>query len=725
MANDIRTLYPSRVNSATSEMPFGSIKNESISGANDGTPLTAEWGNDFEALKQAALTGAGASPSGVTDTALASQVYNALKDHSTDLNRNAVGAHDAIYTRYYNSVSAMRAGAAALASAGLTDIPLQWHGYFSAFDGGGNTGVLKTGDSSSLVDNGGSIFVITSDPVNGVWVEAKIRATLNIFKFGMMGVDADTDTAALKAAVAAHPTGELFFPYPIAYGSYKLNDDVEIPISLSLIGEGPDTPFITEAGGFASGYVFLKNTTDGTDGVVAFPNMRTGAFKNMMFTSHSNALSFSAFSGSPEYDTLTLINFKQSIVGSSQYNDQPKISRILCYQYSDSGFYQIDIGNLGDSLELNQVHCPNIGDNPLTPQKSIRIEGGRASISRSLLGDVYLNRMLGSSFVEACSMDGGKFYLDKSHIEIRDTGVSALDDSEVFQFINDGVNNFKAKLKNITVSHNIQRDLYDPFEYDIRTANNYQVDIENVSRNVGTTADTSSKQQFGVKIRDESLIDLSAFNRMSHFYSNRSKISDQRLIDDSVSLPVDSVALSYMTAIGAYATAVFNGATDTYYYKAQLLWDSVRLAGRNDNASELSIAAVNGGSAVALTVGTSAYPRPCTIRLYRGTSSGSYDSVVDIPVVSASVFVDMGPTVSGFAWESRAAGPIDTITSLACSGFSINMGICELLATALPASGVWKRHDKVRIAPVAGSAYSYVNTVDGTPVWKTETTLAV
>lgn len=154
MSNDIRTLYPGRTNPADANYPFGSIKNESVPGANDGTPLTAEWGNDFEALKQAALSGAGESPNGTTDTAIASQVYNALKDHSTDLNRNAVGAHDQIYRRQDATLAQLAAGEYAVGSklrfaelagaefdvvAGGTP-----NGYDIRDAGGGNTAVLNT-----------------------------------------------------------------------------------------------------------------------------------------------------------------------------------------------------------------------------------------------------------------------------------------------------------------------------------------------------------------------------------------------------------------------------------------------------------------------------------------------------------------------------------------------------------------------------------------------------
>lgn len=93
MSNDIRTLYPGRINPADADYPFGSIKNESVPGANDGTPLTAEWGNDPEALKQAALYEAGEVPNGTTDTAKDSQILNAIKKNTATVADIATGRY--------------------------------------------------------------------------------------------------------------------------------------------------------------------------------------------------------------------------------------------------------------------------------------------------------------------------------------------------------------------------------------------------------------------------------------------------------------------------------------------------------------------------------------------------------------------------------------------------------------------------------------------------------
>ena len=47
MINLEQTFSP-RVNPADANYPFGSIKDNTSPGANDGTPLSAVWGNDGE-----------------------------------------------------------------------------------------------------------------------------------------------------------------------------------------------------------------------------------------------------------------------------------------------------------------------------------------------------------------------------------------------------------------------------------------------------------------------------------------------------------------------------------------------------------------------------------------------------------------------------------------------------------------------------------------------------
>ena len=63
----------------TTDYPLGSIKNDSVPGADDGTPLEKDWGNNVEGFHQALMVEAALTASGTPDTAVASQLLEAVK----------------------------------------------------------------------------------------------------------------------------------------------------------------------------------------------------------------------------------------------------------------------------------------------------------------------------------------------------------------------------------------------------------------------------------------------------------------------------------------------------------------------------------------------------------------------------------------------------------------------------------------------------------------------
>ena len=78
MAIKIYEKFSPRANPADTNYPNGSIKNESVPGAKDGTPLDAAWGNDYAGFDAALLSKAGIVPNGSPDTAVNSQRLDAL-----------------------------------------------------------------------------------------------------------------------------------------------------------------------------------------------------------------------------------------------------------------------------------------------------------------------------------------------------------------------------------------------------------------------------------------------------------------------------------------------------------------------------------------------------------------------------------------------------------------------------------------------------------------------
>lgn len=79
MAIKIYEKFAPRANPADGDYPYGSIKNESVPGAKDGTPLDAAWGNDMVGFTDALLAEAGIVPSGLADTVNNSQRVDAIR----------------------------------------------------------------------------------------------------------------------------------------------------------------------------------------------------------------------------------------------------------------------------------------------------------------------------------------------------------------------------------------------------------------------------------------------------------------------------------------------------------------------------------------------------------------------------------------------------------------------------------------------------------------------
>jgi len=71
--------YSPRANVPDSNYPLGSIKNESVPGADDGTPLEKDWGNNIEGFHQALLSEAGIVADGQVEKVGSSQLLAAVK----------------------------------------------------------------------------------------------------------------------------------------------------------------------------------------------------------------------------------------------------------------------------------------------------------------------------------------------------------------------------------------------------------------------------------------------------------------------------------------------------------------------------------------------------------------------------------------------------------------------------------------------------------------------
>lgn len=188
MAIKIYEKFAPFANPADSNYPTGSIKNDSIPGAEDGTPLDADWANDYAGFDAALLAEAGITPSGSADTVLVSQRVNAMKTLfkvTTDSYQTATANANGIINKVGQKFST---------GAGL------W-----------KTVTLVT--STAIANTSPQLYAI---PLNGVWFD----------DFGADPTLATDNHAKYELCLSVTPAGDT-----IRYGngSYLIGDNIVHP----------------------------------------------------------------------------------------------------------------------------------------------------------------------------------------------------------------------------------------------------------------------------------------------------------------------------------------------------------------------------------------------------------------------------------------------------------------------------------------------------------------
>lgn len=91
--------FSGRVTAADANYPYGSSKNETSPGANDGTPYNKQRADDLLGFMQALLSQAGIVPSGSADTAVASQYVDAIRSIINGEDAATLGGQNGAYYR--------------------------------------------------------------------------------------------------------------------------------------------------------------------------------------------------------------------------------------------------------------------------------------------------------------------------------------------------------------------------------------------------------------------------------------------------------------------------------------------------------------------------------------------------------------------------------------------------------------------------------------------------
>jgi hypothetical protein len=581
---------------------------------------------------------------------------------------------------------------AAKASATLTDGQgIFILGYYAANDGGG--GAYRYEASNSDTANNGTIIALDTLPGRLVHTRTTVVTTKT---YGAVLDGVVDDTAAVQAFIDSENTTVEFS------GKMGISSTIKGKVGISIIGKGPDCEIIPMAGGtFTNGFMFYLNTNDGSTVIEELPAKIVGELSGFHVNNAVNSIAglrFALFHGGYQFKNIMLTRMSQFVSKMKFYADFITIEHCHYRQPQDqSTYYAVDLGSgLGDASCIKKVDFPEHNGNET---KGIRLsQAFNCNINNVLNGEHYIENSKGVSWANDHN-EGGHITVDRSSVDFYGgTHYNGSDATPPVKLVDTGQDG--------TVRHNVtftNRKFVvmsggegNPGSKDVWVHPKYNVSFKDCHRFISQNGVISKSAIHGILIADSSGVDIDDFNNYSHICSRDSRVEAEHVhaftkIDNRSAGAIDGIAASSTTT----SDWTFSGSTDTYYYKAQLFLDPVRLLGKTGGV-EFSQALTNGGDAAILLVSLGDYTTNCMMRVYRGTATGSYDQCVNVPLVSVRSLVDEGNTLNSFPWISRIAGPEDTINQSFDESLTYSNGtvVAEIVGS-LPTVGVFKRGDQL------------------------------
>ncbi len=560
-------------------------------------------------------------------------------------------------------------------------------GYFEKNDGGMSTYKIRKVTNEDIIDEA-SIISLND---NTLVAELIPTNPLNIKVFGVKEDDSTDDSDNIQKAfdyIGNHLNIELIGNRSFAKITKTLKLKVYSKINQLWIK--------AYSGSYSNSYVLYVNANSILNGwQVSYP-LYEGYIKNCKFTNVTDTdLNCIYNYSNSEFSDIIFNNFNKAFNSYDGYLDGYKLQRITNQEPRGSD-YCIHLGYLGDQVVIDSLHLLSATNESYPNQ--LNIAGGHNGI---ILNNIIVHGVI--------NIVGSNITINNIHQE--GTKSKIVIDNSIIKLSNGFVyHNLVANEHNFDIKGG-SRVIIENFKFNYNLNNLTDLSLDDVDINI-TSGDVDVincyKRTLTPDIAENNLAIAKTnlgltLNENQHYSTTNTKLLTLGANQTNV-----AHGLYYNASSGSRAT--WKLPSGTYYYKIQPVGDFGRMLGYVNNVSTISPTLTNGSNGWLLSLDPGMY------RIYRGTTSGSYDKYVDICVASRSM-IDDGNCIGGYLWQTRVAGDSDIFTGF--SHATYNGDNITFLSSSLPSIGTWNRGDVIYNNNSSSTTKGWICIVSGTPgTWK-------
>ena len=526
-------------------------------------------------------------------------------------------------------------------------------------EGDTDTNLIRTDAGNDRVGIGVSAPVAKLDVNGDVVMKGPI---VDVRAYGVIGDAATDNTAAFQAAIDAFPNGAIFqFPA----GDFNFDDSVYFDsangaASFIVRGVGFDTVIMPQS--FTTKWLFFNNQDSlGAQGVAA-PTKPRLTFEHMLVDGEdSTSARFCYFDEASTVLRHMRIEQMQYGLGGENYTDHVRIDYVS-WMSPVSGGWLYESPAAGDIFYGNQIFTyPTESDsvklNRCYGASIVGANGGRYYFTQSS-AITMLNCHLETTQRPDVGSAQDAVLIENSLVTVKDSFLYAGSGTDYSIHIND-TGGTHIEDSQVIVEGN---EFYHPIEAST-DAHNTDIYVENYSEestlilknNVGIYKKVGSSApgyKTGIFCGSGTAGIATAFTNALPILSGQVILRDTNGSWEVVPLaPLDNLrseaSISQPTVAATEGTDFPGSLADatTYYYKVAIYTMDGNSIGSTE-ASDLTTAANH-----SIQLAVDCQYGPSVIRVWRGTSTETYDRFVDIPVVESNcTLYDTGTHVAGIVW---------------------------------------------------------------------------